>query len=332
MTANVDPTQTRLVKEYKHPRPLVACRFDPSGRFVVTGAQDKQVVRWDLESGQATPLEGHESWVRALAFSPDGRRLFSGGYDGRLITWNDFDATPAAARTIEAHQGWIRAVAVSPDGALVASAGNDRVIKLWQADDGTLVRELPGHADHVYALAFHPRWQSLVSGDLKGVIKQWNVHNGTLARELSAAALHKYDEGFGAWIGGTRGMAFNGDGSRLAASGIANVQNAFAGVGQPKVVELDWNSGKELKQHGLKETANAVAWNVRYLPDGRLLAGAGGGAGGMLVFWQPDSEQEAFKFKLPSTLHDLDLHAASLRVATAHPDGQLRTWDITARS
>lgn len=332
MTATIDPAQTRLIKEYKHARPLVACRFDPSGRFVVTGAEDKLVVRWDLESGQATPLAGHESWVRALAFSPDGHRLFSGGYDGRLIAWDNFDTTPVAARTIEAHHGWIRSVAVSPDGTLVASAGNDLVVKLWKTDDGTLVRELPGHADHIYALAFHPGGQALVSGDLKGVIKQWNVGDGTLTRELSAAVLHKYDETFGAWIGGTRGMTFNGDGNRLAASGIANVQNAFAGIGQPKVVELEWSTGKELKQHGLKENANAVAWNVRYLADGRLLAGAGGGAGGMLLFWLPDGEQEAFKFKLPNSLRDMDLHAPSARVATAHADGQLRTWDITARS
>jgi hypothetical protein len=31
MPAEIDPTKTHLALEHKHDRPLVACRFDPTG-------------------------------------------------------------------------------------------------------------------------------------------------------------------------------------------------------------------------------------------------------------------------------------------------------------
>ena len=50
----------------------------------------------NLATGKATPLVGHESWVRTLALHPSGSTLYSGGYDGRVIWW-DVTAEDAAA-------------------------------------------------------------------------------------------------------------------------------------------------------------------------------------------------------------------------------------------
>ena len=62
-------------------------------------------------------------------------------------------------------------------------------------------------------------------------------------------------------IGGTRGMAFSGDGKSLAMSGITNVSNAFAGIGNPIVLLFNWEDGKEIVQYGSKANVNGVAWN-----------------------------------------------------------------------
>src|SRR5262249_54450214 len=113
-TPKIDPAKTHLLKEYKHGSPLLGCRFDPSGQFVFAGAQDNNIVRWNLEIGKKTLLIGHKSWVRALAFSAGASRerqrpeqlLFSGDYAGRILTWQAGDETPKPVRTIEAHRGW----------------------------------------------------------------------------------------------------------------------------------------------------------------------------------------------------------------------------------
>src|SRR2546430_9992123 len=50
----------------------------------------------------------------------------------------------------------------------------------------------------------------------------------------------------------TRGMAFSPDGKTLAMSGITNVSNAFAGIGNPIVLLANWEDGKEVVQYGSK--------------------------------------------------------------------------------
>src|SRR5437660_12822972 len=72
MPATIDPANARLDREFKHLRPLIACRFDPSGRFLFAAAEDSTVQRFDLLTGAVVAFAGHRSWVRALAFLPSG--------------------------------------------------------------------------------------------------------------------------------------------------------------------------------------------------------------------------------------------------------------------
>lgn len=323
-----DPTKTRLLQELKHTSPLISCRFDPTGRFALAGAQDNTVQRWDLATGQAAPLIRHESWVRAIAFSPDGQTAYTAGYDGRLVWWPVADSTPQPVRVVEAHQGWVRCVATSPDGSLIATAGNDRLIKLWSAADGAFIRELAGHEHHVYNVAFHPQGQALASCDLKGVVKHWDLSAGSPLRQLDAGSLHKYDETFRADVGGARAMSFSRDGKVLACGGMTNVTNAFAGVGNPAVVLLDWETGTIKQQHRPAADYRGVTWGLAFHPDGYLISASGGGGGGYLLFWKPEAANEFFQFKLPNSLRDFDLHPDGLRMAVAHYDSHLRIYTL----
>ena len=327
-----DPAATHVVAELKYSSPLISCRFDPTGRFIFAGAQDSAIVRWTLEDTAQAILVGHESWVRSMAFDPTGNVLWTGDYTGRLIRWPAAAESPAPEQSIEAHQGFLRAVAVSRDGQLVATSGNDNMVRLWTAAEGTLVSELAGHESHVYNLAFHPEGQFLVSADLKGVLKQWDIASGEEIRQFDASKIYKYDSGFRADIGGVRGMAFSADGRYLAASGTTKVTNAFAGVGNPAVVLLDWESGKEIQLLVAKETFNGVCWGVAFHPDGFIVGASGGGGGGFLLFWKPDEPVAFHRFKLPNTVRDMALHPDGLRVAVAHYDGHLRLYQMTPKA
>lgn len=55
--------------------------FSPDGRYAATGAFDKAVRLWDVESGKELQrFEGHTWGVQAVAYSADGR-ILSGGCD-----------------------------------------------------------------------------------------------------------------------------------------------------------------------------------------------------------------------------------------------------------
>lgn len=330
--AAVDPTATYVAGQLKHKRPLVACRIDPTGTYAFTGAEDYFVVRWKLADGSSTELAGHESWVRAIAFSPTGDVTFTGGYDGQIVSWNTSSEKPEPVLKIAAHDGWVRAVAVSPDGKQLASCGNDGLVKLWDAATGVKQHELAGHECHVYNVAYHPTAAALVSCDIKGNIKHWDLTEQKLVRDIAAPALHKYDTQFRADIGGARSIAFSHDGKQLALGGITNVTNAFAGIGNPAVVLIDWESGKIVVQYEGKEKINGTAWGVRQHPSGFWIGLSGGGGGGWIYFWKDATAQEFAKFKLPDTGRDLDLHPDGVRLFVAHADSQLRTLEMRKKA
>lgn len=329
----LDVTQTHLAAEFKHGSPLLSCRFSPDGQFVFAGSQDSRIQRWHLESGTHAELVGHDSWTRGMAFAEKQDWLLSGGFDGRLIWWPIAGEKPESVRMIEAHAGWIRTVAVNPEQTLIATAGNDLVVRLWNIEDGTLSQELAGHSAHIYNLEFHPsQTNRLVSGDLKGNFIDWDLASGKVHRELKVEALAKYDKGFRADIGGPRSLTFSSDGKRLAAGGITNVTNAFAGVGNPLVVVIDWDNWKEQIQQASKDKLRGVAWGVELHESGVTIGASGGGGGGFLLFWKSDGKEEFHKLKLPNTARDLDLHPNGRDLATCHFDGRVRLYRMAPKT
>ena len=102
MTPKIEPTKTKLLKDYKHNSALVGCRIDPTGKYVFAGAQDNSVQRFEIDTGKKAAFDGHKSWVRALAFSKDGKTLFSADWTGKVLVWNAADEKPAPRQTISA--------------------------------------------------------------------------------------------------------------------------------------------------------------------------------------------------------------------------------------
>lgn len=327
-TAPINPEKTALVREYKHSRPLTACHWEPQGRFIYFGAEDNLIHRFELASGQVVSLAAHDSWVRAFGSSPDGEFLYTGGYDGRLIAWPALVEKPEPLRAQEAHAGWIRALAVSPNGALVASCGNDRLIRLWDAATGSLVRELRGHDAHVYNVAFLPDGTALVSCDQKGHVRIWSVESGELRVQMTVDKLHGYDTTFRADLGGARGIALHGDGRLVALSGITNVTNAFAGVGDIAVALVNVADGKLEQLLESKDKTKGTAWGIAYHPDGFWIGLSGGGGGGWLYFWKGDSNQEFAKFKLKNDGRGLGVSPDRSQLAVAHADMHLRLYSL----
>ena len=328
----IDPGKTRQVQQLKHASPLVACRFDPFGRYLVAASQDNVVSRWDLKSGQRTALTGHISWVRGLAFAPQLGMLFTGGYDGRLMAWLIDSPEPWPVRELQAHTGWIRALAISPDGKLLASCGNDQRICVWSTVDGRLLWELKGHASHVYNVAFHPRQRELTSADLMGGVKRWDLQSGKLIGNLDGSVLHKYDPSFRADIGGARCMAYSPDGQYLACGGITEVSNAFAGVGKPAIALFDLASGKQKRLFVPKAPFQGTMWGVAFHPEGNLIVGLASGSGASLFFWTLDQANDFHTLALPVIARDLDLNPDGHRLALACYDGSTRIFDMSNKT
>ncbi len=328
-----DPKQAHVVSQWPYDRPFNACRFDPAGRFVFCGSEDAAVERFNLADGVCTVINGgHQTWVRAVAFSKDGSVAISGGCDGKLTWWESAAAEPKPIRTIDAHKGWIRSLDVSPDGTLLVSGGNDHIVRLWNISDGSLVRELTGHPRHVYSVAFHPNGESVLSGDLIGGLKQWETTTGKEIRTFDATPLHSYNGGQQIDFGGIRAIAVSPDGKWLVAGGLYKATNPLGAIHEPLVLLFDLETQKLEKQLIAEGITQGVIWRLKWLSDGSIMGLSGGGSGGILVFWKPDAEKDYHRFKLPGLARDMDLHPDGLQVATAHYDKHLRVTRLAAKA
>ncbi|MDA1159125.1 MAG: WD40 repeat domain-containing protein, partial [Planctomycetota bacterium] len=306
----------------KHGKPLIACSFDPTGRFLFTSSEDYTLQRWNLEDGSKVAWEAHDSWIRDIAFLPDGETVITAGCDDRIIFWPVAGERPQPRAEVVAHKGWVRSVDVNRDGTLIATGGNDHLVKLWDPN-GKLVRELTGHQGHVYSVFFHPDGTTLLSGDLKGVVHQWDAKSGKLMRTFEAKELFSYNTGQKVDYGGVRDIALSPDGKTLAFTGLHKATNPLGAVNEPLVMLFDWAKGESIRKQPA-DGVRGIGWQVEFLSDGSEVCASGGGGGGYLIFFNSAEEKPFHQLKLKDTVRDMSLHPDGLQVATAHWDGYVR--------
>jgi WD40 repeat protein len=76
-----------------HSGGVMCLGFSPDGSRLATGAEDRLLKVWDVQTGQELlTLRGHGGGLSAVCFSPDGRRLASGGgrpgQPGEVRVWD----------------------------------------------------------------------------------------------------------------------------------------------------------------------------------------------------------------------------------------------------
>lgn len=330
--AGFDVKQANIVSAWPHDRPMLACRFDPQGRYVFTGSEDALVERFQLTDGTRALLSGgHKTWVKAITFTSDAAFTITGGCDGQLTWWETAAAAPTPIRTIAAHQGWVRALATSPDGKLIASGGNDGMVRIWNPADGAPIRELKGHTNDIYSVLFHPTEPFLLSGDLVGVIKQWDLNTGLEVRTFDAKPLTSNNAaGQGVDFGGVRAMAISADSTWLVAGGLYKATNPLGAVHEPLVLLFDWKTQKLERQLITDNIPAGVIERLIWLADGSLMGISCSNSGGILLFWKPDAEKDYHRIGYPNFARDMDLHVDGIQVATTHHDRHVRITRLAA--
>jgi WD40 repeat protein len=302
------PRNLRTVRQINRRDILFSVARVPNSERLLVGSSEGKVFELDASqpNGETHTLAEHGRYVTSVRLA--GAMAISGGYDGRLIWW-DLEKR-RVVRTIEAHDRWIRQVAVTADGSKLASVADDMVCRVWDAANGERLHELRGHsgrtpqsfASMLYACAFAPDGRLLATADRVGHVVVWDVASGRQAAAMDAPTLYTWD---GVQrirsIGGARALAFSPDGAQLAVGGVGQIGNVD-GLGGPSRVEIfDWARQQRMREF---TGPNGIVNRLHYHPDGRWVCALGGGANGLILFYDPARRAMVHQPNLPMHTHD----------------------------
>jgi WD40 repeat protein/serine/threonine protein kinase len=257
-----------------HKERITGVCFSPDGERLASSSEDKTVKIWDVRRGEVLlTLRGHTEDVSCVCFSPDGRFLASGSASfphkstpGEVLLWDARDGKKL--HTLQGHAGGVTSVCFSPDGRRLASSSEDKTVKVWDARTGGEQATLEGHAAMVTSVCFSPDGRLLASASWDKTLKLWAT--GSL-REVRTLKGHNTP---------VNSVCFSPDSQRLVSGGGDTF--ATLDVEKRKGVETlapgdlkvwDVASGREL--FSLRGPESAIL-DVRFSPDGLLLAGAVG--------------------------------------------------------
>jgi WD40 repeat protein len=262
--------------------------FSPDGRRIAAGTAERTVRVWDFDPTRGLALRGHHGVVRQVAFSADGRHLVSGSDDSTVRVWDatagfDTVALPATATT----------PALSSDGSFTAASLRRGAIAVFPSREpakATELSEVPpgaltlavsgGGRDVAAATSENERvhWWRRAVGDQPAVLdcprrpdKALTSNQPVLSDDGRVLAVHCGDGEILVWRAGADRIADRLDGYEPFAVSrdltVATVSQDPSGVSL-----ADLAAGRPVRT--LPGPAVRAA-QIRFSPDGRLLAAAG---------------------------------------------------------
>jgi len=175
--------QPELVTSQGHTLPARALAVSPDGRWLLTGADDGQILLWDAETGlRVREFSGHKQPVTCLAFAPatdpgPPAQFVSGSglgpfEPGEVLLW-DFQ-TGEKAQVFQGLKGGAVSVAFSPDGKQVLAAEDGPRALLWDVASPAVKKTLSEHQESLTTASFSPDGQWLLTADQSGQVILWD--------------------------------------------------------------------------------------------------------------------------------------------------------------
>ncbi|KAF8721532.1 hypothetical protein HU200_023039 [Digitaria exilis] len=126
----------QIIKRLRgHQNAVYCATFDRTGRYVITGSDDRLVKIWAMETAFClASCRGHEGDITDLAVSSNNAVVASSSNDFIIRVWRIPDGMPVSV--LKGHTGAVTAIAFSPrPGAVfqLLSSSDDGTCRIWDA-------------------------------------------------------------------------------------------------------------------------------------------------------------------------------------------------------
>jgi small GTP-binding protein len=174
----------QLDYKLKHDEKVKAFAFSPDGKRALTGADDRTVRLWNMETGRCLRVfTGHSARVNAVAWSGDQRRALSCAGDKSIRLWDV--ETGRCLQTIEDSRLNVWIVAWSVDQRRALSGGSEEnTLRLWDLETGRCSRVLEGHTGWITGAAWSSDQRYALSSSYDKTVRLWDVETGRCLRVL----------------------------------------------------------------------------------------------------------------------------------------------------
>ncbi|HLX08126.1 MAG TPA: WD40 repeat domain-containing protein [Thermoanaerobaculia bacterium] len=275
--------------------------WSPSADRLAWTAQRELMVA-TADTGEVLFSCAHSGLIREAAWSPDGSRFAACSDDGKVWLWNG----GGSHLTTLVHEGVLQSVQWSPDGKLLASAASNGTLRIWDAADYRCRVARQFHlGSGLIALSWFPEGGQIAIGGHQDWVRIVAADDGHEIAAMTGTPAPVWS------------VAFSPDGSRLAASGIG-----FQ-IGQvgPFLPTRTSRTSKSLAAYAARQSATvgrrpAAVQRDPWVP--KLPRAERACLGVLQVATESNDPHQP----------GVDVFADGKTLATGHPDGMVRRWDL----
>jgi energy-coupling factor transporter ATP-binding protein EcfA2 len=231
--------------------------ISPNGRWLACGTTTSGIQLFNLNTNTVPELlQGHKSWVEALAFTPDNRGLYSSSTDRSIMYWDLIAGTSNVFVTLPNTN--VKCLAISPGGQYIFGGTNDGRLIRWNMDTKEETIIYNSDKNTIIAIDINSTGSRIAFVDKNGSLRIVDARSNSILKVIPAHAVRILD------------VKFSPDDRQIATSSM------------DKTVKI-WDAGNLTNRPIIITKHEAWVQSVAFSPDGKFLVSSS--EDGNIYYW-----------------------------------------------